>query len=188
MDEIKFDWDDIDELKVNLKKWAYNDDLILMEQDEDLLFHDIEWTEIVFPFMFDVKCSKRNSIIRNFEDFIREMFLHRKAQEIEQIQKLFIHDMVVHYSATNDRLIGDCIDYFLSCKTIFDTPQKATVEKVKHIGKLLLNGLTNVSKINEPTILANGSFQITSTSSVTCYLCVDSQTGQYKYNGYRPCE
>ena len=123
-DLLKFDWDNIDELKVNLEKWAYNDDFILMEQDEDLLFHNIEWTEIVFPFMFDEKCVKREYIISNFLDYLREIFLHRKAHEIEQIHKLFIDDMTVYYSVTNDTLIGDCIGYYLSCKQIFDTPKQ----------------------------------------------------------------
>ena len=189
MDEIlEFDWNDETELKANLEKWAYNDELILMEQDEDLLFHNIEWTEIVFPFMFDTKCVKREYIISNFLDFIRQMFLHRKSQEIEQIQKWFIDDMTAYCSVTGDSSIGDCVSYYFSCKQIFDNPLNPNFEQVKHIGKLLLNGLTNVAKINEPTISASGNYQITLTSSVVCHLCVDKVTGHYKYNGYKPCK
>ena len=189
MDEIlKFDWNDEIELKANLKKWAYNDDLILMEQDEDLLFHDIEWTEVVFPFMFDEKCVKREYIIHTFIDYMREIFLHRKANEIEQMQKLFIYDMTDYYSVTCDSLIGDCVSYYFSCKQIFENPLNPNFEQVKHIGKILLNGLTNTAKINEPTISTTGNYQITSTSSVVCHLCIDKVTGHYKYNGYKPCE
>ena len=189
MDEIlKFDWNDEVELKANLEKWAYNDDLILMEQDEDLLFHDIEWTEVVFPFMFDEKCVKREYIISNFLDYMREIFLHRKANEIEQVQKLFIDDMTAYYSLTGDSLIGDCVSYYFSCKQIFDNPSNPNFEQVKHIGKLLLNGLTNLAKINEPTISTSGNYQITSASSIMRHICVDRQTGHYKYNGYKPCE
>ncbi|RZJ54064.1 MAG: hypothetical protein EOO44_06410 [Flavobacterium sp.] len=59
---------------------------------------------------------------------------------------------------------------------------------MKHIGKLLLNGLTNIAKINEPTISTSGNYQITSTSSVVRHLCIDKVTGHYKYNVYKPCE
>lgn len=189
MDEIlKFDWNNESELNDNLKKWAYGDDLILMEQDEDLLFHDIAWTQIIFPFMLDKNCIKREYIISNFLDFIREVFLHRKEIEIEQINSIFIARLKTFHLETNDTLIGNCIDYFSSCKLIFDNPKQVDIEQVKHIGKLLLNGLTNVSKINEPTITESGNYQITSTSSVTYHVCINRKTGKYKYNGYSPCK
>lgn len=185
---LKFDWNDEVELKANLENWAYNDDLILLEQDEDLLFHDIEWTEVVLPFIFDKKCIKREYILNNFLGYIREVFLYRKTKEIEQIQKLFIDDMTTHYSISGDSLIGNGIDYYFSCKRIFYHPLEPNIEQAKHIAKLLLNGLTNTSKINEPTISTSGNYQITSTSSVVCHLCIDKVTGHYKYNGYKPCE
>jgi len=189
MDDIlKFDWNNEGELNANLKKWAYNYDLIIMEQDEDLLFHDIEWTKHVLPFVFDKECIKREYIVGNFSDFIRQCFLLRKENEIKQIQSLFIPGLTAFYLETTDKLIGNCIDYFLSCKLIFDTPKQANIEQVKHVGKLLLNGLTNVAKINEPTITVSGNYQITSTSSVICHICIDRKTGNYKYNGYSPCD
>ena len=62
---LDFDWNNKDELKINLKRWAYDKNAILLEQDEDLLFHDMVWTEMVFPFMFDENCIKREYIIVN---------------------------------------------------------------------------------------------------------------------------
>ncbi len=117
MDEIlNFDWNDPADLKVNLEKWAYNDHFYLMEEDEDLLFHDIAWTEIVFPFMFDEKCCKRVAIIGTFSNFIRILFLRRESEKTEQIEKMFIDPMAAYYSKTGDDLIGNCVNYYRSCK------------------------------------------------------------------------
>jgi len=113
---LDFDWNNPADSKVNLKKWAYDDHWLLMEQDEDLLFHDIAWTEIVFPFMFDEKCCKRAYIIGTFSNYIRILFLRREFEKIEQIQKMFIDPMAAYYAKTGDNLIGNCIDYYLTCK------------------------------------------------------------------------
>jgi hypothetical protein len=35
---LNFDWNNKEELKENLLKWAYDESLILLEDDEDVLF------------------------------------------------------------------------------------------------------------------------------------------------------
>lgn len=114
---LNFDWSNKDELKINLKKWAYDENAILMEQDEDLLFHDMMWNEIVFPFMFDKNCIKRECIISNLKGYIREIFSRKKSlSDLEKIQELFINNMQTYCSETNDPLICDCVEYFMQCK------------------------------------------------------------------------
>lgn len=48
MTTLNFDWNNKEELKENLLKWAYDESLILLEDDEDILFFDNEWMGIIF--------------------------------------------------------------------------------------------------------------------------------------------
>lgn len=175
-----------EEFKEIIEKWAYNEDLYLLEQDEDLLFHDIEWTNAVFDFMFDETCIKRKYIIDNFLDYLQELFLYKKTNEIDMVEKEFIIDMVVYHSHTNDEVIGNCIDYFYSCKTILENRQKPSLEYVKSASRLLLNGKNNSAKVDEPIITKSGNFQVKSNSSVSFYLCFDKENGTYQFSKFYP--
>lgn len=122
---LDFDWSNKDELKINLKRWAYDENAILLEQDEDLLFHDMVWTEMVFLFMFDENCIKREYIIVNLKNYIREIFSRKKSlSDLEKIQELFINDMQTYCSKTNDPLICNCVAFFMSCKMKLDNQRK----------------------------------------------------------------
>lgn len=102
MEEIDWNWKTPEEFKSIVEKWAYDENLYFLDQDEDLMFYNIEWTEAVSPFMFDEKCVKRKYIIDNFLEYMRTLFLNRNTNEIKLIEKNFINDMVAFYSVTND--------------------------------------------------------------------------------------
>ena len=122
---LNFDWNNKAALKENLLKWAYDENLILLEDDEDVLFFDNEWMGIIFPYMFDEKCIKRDYIIFILKNYIRDSFSRRRSlAELETIQELFIDEMQDYCSVNNDQLIKDAIDYFLRCKTRLEKNKK----------------------------------------------------------------
>ncbi|REC51218.1 MULTISPECIES: hypothetical protein [Chryseobacterium] len=122
---LNFDWSNKAALKENLLKWAYDENLILLEDDEDVLFFDNEWMGIIFPYMFDEKCIKRDYIIFILKNYIRDSFSRRRSlAELETIQELFIDEMQDYCSVNNDQLIKDAIDYFLRCKTRLEKNKK----------------------------------------------------------------
>jgi hypothetical protein len=115
---LNFDWNNKEELKENLLKWAYDESLILLEDDEDVLFFDNEWMGIIFPYIFDEKCAKRGFIILILKNYIRDCFLRRRSlSELETIQKLFVSEMQAYCSVKKDSLIQDCVEYFMVCKS-----------------------------------------------------------------------
>ncbi|WP_288462595.1 hypothetical protein [uncultured Chryseobacterium sp.] len=112
---LNFDWNNKAALKENLLKWAYDENLILLEDDEDVLFFDNEWMGIIFPYMFDEKCIKRDYIIFILKNYIRDSFSRRRSlAELETIQELFIDEMQDYCSVNNDQLIKDAIAYFFT--------------------------------------------------------------------------
>jgi len=122
---LNFDWSNKAVLKENLLKWAYDENLILLEDDEDVLFFDNEWMGIIFPYMFDEKCIKRDYIIFILKNYIRDSFSRRRSlAELETIQELFIDEMQDYCSVNNDQLIKDAIAYFLRCKTRLEKNKK----------------------------------------------------------------
>ncbi|OVE57052.1 hypothetical protein [Chryseobacterium mucoviscidosis] len=122
---LNFDWSNKAALKENLLKWAYDENLILLEDDEDVLFFDNEWMGTIFPYMFDEKCIKRDYIIFILKNYIRDSFSRRRSlAELETIQELFIDEMQDYCSVNNDQLIKDAIAYFLRCKTRLEKNKK----------------------------------------------------------------
>lgn len=125
MTTLNFDWSNKEALKENLLKWAYDENLILLEDDEDVLFFDNECMGIIFPYMFDEKCIKRDYIIFILKNYIRDSFSRRRSlAELETIQELFIDEMQDYCSVNNDQLIKDAIAYFLCCKTRLEKNKK----------------------------------------------------------------
>lgn len=121
MTTLNFDWSNKEALKENLLKWSYDESLVLLEDDEDVLFFDNEWMGIIFPYMFDEKCIKRNYIILILKNYIRDSFLRRRSlSELETIQELFVDEMQTYCSVKNDHLMQDCVDYFIFCKNKFE--------------------------------------------------------------------
>ncbi|WP_336732590.1 hypothetical protein [Chryseobacterium sp. VD8] len=45
---LNFDWNNKEELKENLLKWAYDESLILLEDDEDVIFLIMNGWESLF--------------------------------------------------------------------------------------------------------------------------------------------
>ncbi len=70
MSERILEWDDMTHEVV--KEWAYDEDLILMEQDEDLLLYDFELIPTLLELAGDKECPKGDYAFYILCQFSRE--------------------------------------------------------------------------------------------------------------------
>lgn len=65
----------------DLREWAYNDDIELMEQDEDLLLHDVKYMPVLLACVRDQDCPKSGYIFGIIAHFGQLRLLHRLSDE-----------------------------------------------------------------------------------------------------------
>lgn len=65
----------------DLREWAYNDDIELLEQDEDLLLHDVKYIPVLLECVRDQDCPKSDYIFSIIAYFGQLRLLHRLSGE-----------------------------------------------------------------------------------------------------------
>lgn len=66
-----------------LRHWAYDEDLTLLDQDEDLLLHNRDWLPILIPLADEPSCPKADYILGALDFYL--MFLVLRGAEAELV-------------------------------------------------------------------------------------------------------
>ena len=91
MSERIFEWDDITPEVV--KEWGYDEDLILMEQDEDLLLYDFELIPTLLELAGDKACPKGDYAFYILCQFSREQVTRGASRGGPETLKKVIEDL-----------------------------------------------------------------------------------------------
>ncbi|MGI8982503.1 MAG: hypothetical protein ACR2FY_24995 [Pirellulaceae bacterium] len=75
--------DDADPSPETVRRWAYNDDLVFIEQDEDLILHDTKYVPLLLEFASDPSCPKGGYSLGILEDFGKLQLRHRTDETLE---------------------------------------------------------------------------------------------------------
>ncbi len=67
-------------------RWAYDSDAELIEQDEDLLLHDWDYTEVLLAAIADPACPKAGYIMGVWDDFTRSCTIHKRPADIAAVR------------------------------------------------------------------------------------------------------
>ena len=71
-----------------VRRWGYDEQLWLIEQDEDLILGDVQYIPLLLEFAADPACPKREyalRIVRNYCQFLLEWRHHNLASPIARI-------------------------------------------------------------------------------------------------------
>jgi hypothetical protein len=69
--------DDADPSPETVRRWAYDDDLVFIEQDEDLILHHTKYVPLLLEFASNPSCPKSGYSLGILEDFGKSQLLHR---------------------------------------------------------------------------------------------------------------
>jgi hypothetical protein len=68
-----------------VREWAYDWEVELIEQDEDLLLHDLRYMQVLAECVRDAACPKSEYIISIIGSFCQLRLLHRRVQEAHAV-------------------------------------------------------------------------------------------------------
>jgi hypothetical protein len=77
----------------DLREWAYSDEIELMEQDEDLLLHDVEYMPVLLEFIRDISCPKSDYVFGIVGHFGQLRLLHKLAEESEALSEEILRQL-----------------------------------------------------------------------------------------------
>jgi len=81
---------DLDDLTPDLVRvWGYDEDLVLLDQDEDLMLYDVELIPVLVELSADSNCPKKDMAYYILCQFCREAFTHRGKREVNSIREVW---------------------------------------------------------------------------------------------------
>lgn len=81
--------------EADLREWAYGEEVELMEQDEDLLLHDINYMPVLLEFIRDSSCPKSEYILRIVGYFGQLCLLHKTIEETTALSQELSRQMAL---------------------------------------------------------------------------------------------
>jgi hypothetical protein len=73
-----------------VRLWAYDDDLLFTEQDEDLILYGPQYVQILMELASDPKCTKDYYCLTILTSYCRDELVRRRLMAIEEIKKNII--------------------------------------------------------------------------------------------------
>lgn len=167
-----------------LRRWAFDLDAELMQQDEDLILHDWKFSGILLELAADPGCPKADYILNIWDDFTRHMTVHQIPSDLDAARHSLA--LAVRY-ADHDGVRR------------WGADQSARLQYVDGIGftdrptalfmaDALLNGASRSCQIeilreSETTFIAQLSVPHGNHKE---WLLIDKMTGRFRYSRYWP--
>ena len=86
MTQVILEYEDVGDLDAQtLRRWAYDENLLLMEQDEDLILGCRDFLPILIPFADDVDCPKANYILSSLDFYLMFVVLQGVSTQVEAV-------------------------------------------------------------------------------------------------------
>lgn len=70
-----------------IRRWAFDPDAEFMEQDEDLVLHDWEFTDVILELAARPKCPKADYILSIWNHFTRHITIHQVPLDLDAAAK-----------------------------------------------------------------------------------------------------
>lgn len=80
-------YDELEDLDAQtLCRWAYDENLLLMEQDEDLILGYRDFLSILIPFADDINCPKADYILSSLDFYLMFEVLQASSSQVDAVQ------------------------------------------------------------------------------------------------------
>ncbi|WBQ17860.1 hypothetical protein [Sphingobium yanoikuyae] len=173
----------LDEGELNdamIRRWAFDPDAELAQQDEDLALHDWRFAETILDLAADPNCPKADYILDIWDDFTRNQTLHQVSSDLKEARHALVLAEQYNGHSGLARWIADQTAR-LNCVEGVGIADRA---KALSIGDTVLNGAgrscpLEVLSESDTAIL----IQMSSPHSAHKeWLSVEKQTGKFQYS------
>lgn len=167
-----------------IRRWAFDPESELMQQDEDLVLHDWKFAATILGLASDPTCPKADYILSIWDDFTRHMTVHQVPSDLEAARHaLSLAERYQHHIGIANWIADQTarLDHVSGTGPI----DRAVALQ---IGELMLNGRArsrsiSVHRENETAFL----IQLTVPHGTHKeWLLIDRATGTLRYSRYWP--
>lgn len=182
MDHYLIDEGEPDEAMI--RRWAYDLDAQLMEQDEDLILHDWTFAQTILDLAAEPRCPKAEYILDIWDDFTRHHTAHQVPSDLEAARHSLLLAEKYREHCGVRRWIADQTAR-LRCVAGIGVTDRATA---LWVGNLLLNGRSrscpiDVLRESETAFLVQLSVPQGTHKE---WLSIERATGLFRYSRYWP--
>ncbi len=166
-----------------LQEWAYDENAIFMEQDEDLLLHDTDLLPTIIDLITDLDCPKRKYLYLIIADFTLSNFRHKRLIELQRTAQ-YIEQF--REKIANDDYLSGWAHYFNDTTALLSHSKNIDQATANKYGWALLKGLTGTARISPAQKIEDRTWEVIYLApSVRPYIHIDSISGDYQYMGYK---
>lgn len=182
MEQYLLDEGDLNEAMI--RRWAFDPDAELMQQDEDLLLHDWRFTEILLELAGDPNCPKAADILLIWDDFTKNRTVHQVPSDLEAVRQSL---PIAERHSGHDGIKRWLADQKARLRYV-DGVEIADRAAALSMANALLNGISRCCPI-EVLRESDAAFLLQLSvphGSHKEWLLVDRMTGRFRYSRYRP--
>lgn len=170
--------------EVMIRRWAFDLEAELVQQDEDLVLHDWSFAATILDLAADPSCPKAEYLLEIWDDFTRNSTVHQVPSDLEAArQALSLAEAYKHHSGIA-RWIADQRER-LKCVSRTGPTDRATA---LWMADMMLNGLARSCPID--IILETAADFLVQMSfpnpSYKEWLLISKATGGLRYSRYWP--
>ena len=179
MSERILEWKEITPEVV--KEWGYDEDLILMEQDEDLLLYDFDLIPSLLELAGDESCPKGDYAFYILCQFSREQVVRGGARGGAEALRNAVECLPIQ----PEGMPRQWQEYAQRLLSYFYTPQNHSKNEAHQTAHDLLIGIAGrVGDVLETKSSDPGRWRFTLKTSVTEHIEINIETGAFKYIPY----
>jgi hypothetical protein len=164
----------------DLREWAYGEEVELMEQDEDLLLHDIKYMPVLLECIRDAGCPKSDYIFSIVAYFGQLRLLHKITEEAAALSEAISRQLRL---SGGERLAD--LQHLVSAHGQLVSPRALSTQEADDIAYDLLIRHTARSLIITGNTV-NGYREYTYASPYQNFLYVMPEQGVWAYSKMRP--
>ena len=152
-----------------------------IEQDEDLVLHDVQYVAVMIELAADANCPKNEDVLSTLSNYSQLTVLFREVDVATAITKLL--DSSPH---RNNPRISRWANYFRSIYDRLVQPRSLSDAEMKTLAKQLLNGQYSLRSFERTGRIVNRFHEFVAyTDSYRGYVYINPNTGKWQQSRYK---
>jgi hypothetical protein len=161
-----------------VRAWGYDDELILLEQDEDLLLYDVDFIPVLLDLATDDRCPKQDCAFRILCQFCREKITRggEAGADVIRAARSAIKESARGRPQEWYKYVGRLLAYTIPSGPLDEAAARGMAEE------LLLGIAGRVGDVTESDSVRPGWWRFTLRTSVTEHIDVCQSSGEFVYH------
>lgn len=163
-----------------VRDWGYNENVVFIDQDEDLVLHDVEYIQILMELASDTNCPKNNYCLNTLQHFTQVHLARRNTSEIFEIE-----NCISQYDGMISQEVEKWKGMFFYLLDLIRNPQQIDEQVAEGVAHYLTVGDFTIRHFQKlRTISENIVEYLASTESYKEYIYIDLKTAFWQVSKY----